>query len=141
MIDRLIQLIVNFTYFRNFTTRVLRVFGCDIPSTVRLGEKLKLPHGGMGVVIHPMTRIGNNVRIYQHVTIGRTDIWNDKPSKDFIGVEIQDDAIVCAGAVVLTKSYLIIGSGTIIGANSVLTKSTGVNEVWAGNPAIRIGKR
>lgn len=141
MMQRMVQAIVNFIYFRNFTSRILRVFGCDIPSTVKLGGGLKLPHGGIGVIIHPMAKIGNNVCIYQHVTIGRTDIWNDKPSAEFTGVEIQDNVIVCAGAVVITNSSLVVGSGTIISANAVLTKSTGINEIWAGSPAICIGKR
>jgi Serine acetyltransferase len=133
---RIVQFIVNFKYLRNFTSRLLRVLGCDIPKTVRVGKNLKFPHGGMGVIIHPMTKIGNNVRIYQHVTIGRTDVWNEQPSSDFTGVEIRDNVIVCAGATVLT-----VGSGTIIGANAVLTKSTGANEIWAGSPAKCIGKR
>lgn len=141
MLQRDVQIIVRFIYFRSFTSRLLRIFGLDIPKAVKIGKDLELQHGGMGVVIHPMTTIGDNVRIYQHVTIGRTDIWNDKPSSNFSGICIQDRVIICAGAVVLTKTSLVVGSGTIVGANSVLTKSTGVNEVWVGSPAICIGKR
>ena len=39
------------------------------------------------------------------------------------------------------EDKLIVGKGTIVGANSVLTKSTGENEIWAGVPAKRIGFR
>lgn len=56
-------------------------------------------------------------------------------------IDIQDDVILCAGCKVLSKGKLTIGKGTIIGANAVLTQSTGENEIWAGIPAKRIGKR
>ena len=41
----------------------------------------------------------------------------------------------------LSKGKLVVGKGTIIGANAVLTQSTGENEIWAGIPAKLIGKR
>lgn len=135
MIQRIVEILVEFKYFRSLTSRVLRVFFVDIPGSVKIKGRIILPHGGMGVVIHPNTIIGDNVRIYQQVTVGRADIWNEKPSESFKGVEIGDNVILCAGAKVLTEAYLKIGAGTIVGANSVLTKSTGDNEVWAGVPA------
>lgn len=135
MIQRIVEILVGFKYFRSLTSRVLRVFFVDIPGSVKIKGRIILPHGGMGVVIHPNTIIGDNVRIYQQVTVGRADIWNEKPSESFKGVEIGDNVILCAGAKVLTEGYLKIGAGTIVGANSVLTKSTGDNEVWAGVPA------
>lgn len=97
-----------------------------------------MAHGGIGVVIHPKTVIGRNVKIYQQVTIGRGDIWNATPGKEFKGVTICDDVIICAGAKIITSGELIIGKGCIIGANAVLSKSTGENEIWAGVPAIKI---
>lgn len=74
----------------------------------------------MGVVIHPSTKIGRNVKIYQQVTIGRADIWNNKPAPDFKGVSIGDNVIICAGAKIITSTQITIGEGTIIGANAVL---------------------
>lgn len=56
-------------------------------------------------------------------------------------IDIQDDVIICAGAKILCKDKLCIGKGTIIAANSVLLKSTGENEIWAGVPAKCIGLR
>lgn len=45
----------------------------------------------------------------------------------------------------MTRMYssedLVIGKGTVIGANSVLLSSTGENEIWAGVPAKCVGKR
>lgn len=116
-------------------THLLKLFRVDIPKSVSIGNDFILPHSGNGVVIHPKVIIGNGVRIYQQVTIGRADIWNDIPSASFEGVIIGDNVIICAGAKILTDSKLVIGSGAIIGANAVLTKSVGPNEVWAGVPA------
>jgi serine O-acetyltransferase len=75
------------------------------------------------------------------VTIGRADLWRPA-SADFGGVVVEDDAIVGTGAVVLvSKGTLTLGRGSIVGANSVLTRSTGPGEIWAGNPARRIRHR
>lgn len=56
-------------------------------------------------------------------------------------IDVQSDVILCAGAKVLSKGGLVIGKGTIVSANAVLTCSTGENEIWAGVPAKLIGKR
>lgn len=51
--------------------RLFRIlFSCDIPSSVQLGSNCIFAHHGLGVVIHPKTKIGNNCKIFQHVTIG-----------------------------------------------------------------------
>ena len=126
-------------FFQRISAVMLRIRFVDIPHAVKVGSGLILPHNGIGVVVHPTTVIGNNVRIYQNVTIGRADIWNDVPSENFIGAEIHDNAILCAGAKIIVKSKITVGTGTVIGANSVLTKSTGQYEIWAGVPAKKIG--
>ena len=41
----------------------------------------------------------------------------------------------------LAKKKLVVGEGTVIGANAVLTQSTGDWEIWAGIPAKKIGLR
>ena len=113
----------------------------DIDRRVKIGENLNLVHNGLGVVIHPYTTIGNNVKIYQQVTIGRGDIWKSE-SSDFVGFNIEDEVVLCAGAkIICSHGKLTVGKGTVIGANSVLTKSTGEYEIWAGIPARKIGIR
>ena len=83
--------------------------------------------------------IGNNVKIYQNVTLGRADIWQDSSKSKFKSIHIGDGAIICAGAkVICKKGTLRVGKNTIIGANAVLTCSTGDNEIWAGIPAKKI---
>lgn len=56
-------------------------------------------------------------------------------------IDVKDDVFLCARCVVLCKEHITIGKGTVIGANAVLTCSTGENEIWAGNPAKMIKKR
>jgi serine O-acetyltransferase len=68
-------------------------------------------------------------------------VWDDV-APDFDGVDIGDDVILCANASVLTShGRLLVGRGTVVGANAVLTRSTGEWEIWAGNPARKVGDR
>ena len=121
----------------------LKCLGVEIPKSVVVDGQLHLPHWAAGLVVHPSTRIGHDVVLYQGVTIGRSDIYRSVPQPITGGVEIGDESIICAGAKVLFKSSqtLVIGTGTIVGANSVLMESTGRNEIWAGAPARRVGSR
>lgn len=74
------------------------------------------------------------------MTIGKARPWDASQTEG--GVLIKDDAIICAGAKILFKNeQLVVGRGTVIGANAVLTQSTGDNEIWAGIPAKRVGIR
>jgi acetyltransferase-like isoleucine patch superfamily enzyme len=54
-------------------------------------------------------------------------------------VTIGDDVWLGAGAIVLPG--VTIADGAVIGAGSVVTRSVGAYEIWAGNPASRIGER
>ena len=106
------------------------VFCCDIPPTVAIGKNLILPHYGLGVVIHPNTVIGDNVRIYQSVTIG-----SRIPGKGCI-VEIRNNVMLGAGCKILGSDHLIIGDGVKVGANSVVLKSIKNNVTVVGIPAV-----
>lgn len=100
-------------------------------------ERPHLAHVGT-VVVHEKTRFGKNVTLFQGVTIGRGNIW-EEPREDFGGFVIEDDVVLCAGAAIVgTKGTLTVGRGTVVGANAVLTQSTGPYEVWAGNPARKV---
>jgi serine O-acetyltransferase len=121
---------------------LLKILGVEIPITVKIGEGFELVHGGFGVVIHPKTTIGNRVKIYPGVTLGRADIFRSASLSRFIGIVIEDDSILCPGAKILCKEgVLIVRKGCVVGANAVLLGSTGVNEIWAGIPARCVGKR
>ncbi len=120
----------------------LKFFGIEIPLSVEIGNNFYLVHGGFGVVIHPKTKIADNVRIYPGVTLGRADVHVSIEVSDFEGIIIEENVILSAGAKLLCKSgTMIIGAGSMIGANAVLLESTGENEIWAGIPAKKIGLR
>ena len=121
---------------------VLKALGAEIPKSVTIGKNFHLVHGGVGTVIHPNCRIGDNVTIYQGVTIGRGDTYRLADDSRFKGVTVADGVIVGPGAKILgTVDVLHIGAGTIVGANAVLQQSTNAGEVWAGVPARCIGTR
>ncbi len=107
---------------------LLKLLGIEIPLPVIVGEQLELAHGGFGVVIHPQTSIGNRVKIYPGVTLGRADIYRPVTQSKFAGIVIEDDAILCPGAKILCKEGVLkVGRGSVIGANAVLLESTGEN--------------
>ncbi len=121
---------------------LLKLLGAEIPRPVRIGRDFLLLHGGFGVVIHPQTVIGDRVRIYPGVTLGRADVQNPIERSAFKGLEVGDDAILSSGAKILCKEGVLrVGRGTIVAANAVLLESTGEDEIWAGVPARRVGKR
>ncbi len=121
---------------------VLKLLGIEIPQSVVIGTGFQLEHGGFGVVIHSKTTIGNQVKIYPGVTVGRADIYRPIEKSRFKGVVIEDQAILCPGARVLAKDGILrVGCGTVVGANAVLLESTGEWEIWAGVPARRAGLR
>lgn len=121
---------------------LLCVLSVDIPRSVEFGRNVRLHHNCYGTVINCNTKIEDNVQIFHGVTIGRGDVANGKNAPDFDGFLIKEDAILCAGcSIISSHGKLVVGKGTIIGANSVLVCSTGDNEVWAGVPAKFIKKR
>jgi serine O-acetyltransferase len=129
-------------FIGRFAYYTLKLLGVELPQKVSLGTELEIAHGGFGIVIHSKTQIGDRVKIYPGVTLGRSDIYNPIRDSKFIGIEIEDDVILSSGCKILCKEgILTVGRGTIIGANAVLLQSTGSWEVWAGIPAKKIGER
>ena len=124
--------------------RLLKWRGIEIPRTVRIGRRLRLPHGAVGLVIHQDTMIGNDVKLYQGVTLGRSDTYlpADKTTPGG-GIVVGDDVVIGANAVVLFRGgqSLSIGDGAVIGAGSVVVTDVPSGEIWAGVPATRKGAR
>lgn len=120
---------------------LLKILGIEIPKQVIIGNNIILPHLGGNIVIHPKCIIGNNVSIFQGVTVGRSDPWR-KNSDSNSKVIIEDDVLLCAGSKVIFGSEdIVIREGSILAANAVLTKSTGRGEIWGGIPAKKISMR
>ena len=102
------------------------VFGCYLPYLIKLGENFKLGYGGIGVVIHERTIIGDDVHVDQNVTIGGT-------SKKYEVPTIGNSVYIGAGAVILGP--VIIGNDVVIGANAVVVKDVPSGSLVVGVPA------
>ncbi|MDA1329854.1 MAG: hypothetical protein DWG76_02760 [Chloroflexi bacterium] len=121
---------------------LLKLLGAEVPRAVVIGRDVTLEHGAFGLVIHPNARLGDRVKIYPGVTLGRADIYRSIQESAFEAIEIGNDVILSPGCKVLCETgTLRIGHGTIVGANAVLLESTGDGEVWVGVPARRVGER
>ena len=98
--------------------------GIDIHPAANIGKNFVIDHG-TGVVIGETTKIGNNVRIYQGVTLGALSIPKGT-IEDFRGKKrhptIEDDVIIYSGATILGGETLI-GARSVIGGNVWLTES------------------
>ena len=113
-------------FLRKIFEIILRYFcGIEISARMRIGEGLKLPHNGLGVVIHPSVIIGKNVKILQNVTIG---------GREGSGLPIiRDNVEIGAGAVILGD--IIIGENSKIGANAVVLSDVPADSIAVGVPA------
>mgnify|MGYP000262307694 CR=1 FL=1 len=101
--------------------------GIEIHPAVKIGKNLFIDHG-MGIVIGETTIIGDNVSIYQGVTLGGTE-WEKKKRHP----TINDNVVIGAGAKVLGP--ILVGKNSKIGANSVVTKNVPSNSTVIGIPA------
>ena len=101
--------------------------GIEIHPAVKIGKNLFIDHG-MGIVIGETTIIGDNVSIYQGVTLGGTK-WEKKKRHP----TINDNVVIGAGAKVLGP--ILVGKNSKIGANSVVTKNVPSNSTVIGIPA------
>ncbi len=121
---------------------LLKLLGAEVPRSVKIGKNVILVHGAFGLVVHPNSVIGDRVKLYPGVTLGRADIHIAIENSKFEGIEIGGDVILSPGAKVLCKQGVLkVGKGTVVGANAVLLESTGENEIWAGIPARKISQR
>lgn len=118
--------------FYNLILRI--VFAFEISGEVILEENVEFVHNGLGCVIHPKTIIKKNVSIYQNVTIGGNTKIINEVVKNIGAPLIQDGVTIYSGATVLGP--ITIGKGSVIGANSVITKDVPPNSLVYGNPSV-----
>jgi serine O-acetyltransferase len=96
-----------------FISNVARTLtGIEIHPGAKIGQRLFIDHG-VGVVIGETAEIGNDVTLYQGVTLGGTKLNRGKRHPT-----IEDNVIVSAGAKVL--GGFTVGKGARIGPNSVV---------------------
>ena len=100
------------------------VTGIDIHPGAEIGEKFVIDHG-TGVVIGETCKIGNNVRLYQGVTLGALSLPKDAGERlrnKKRHPTIEDDVIIYAGATILGGDT-VIGARSVIGGNVWITES------------------
>ena len=94
--------------------------GIDINPGATIGESFFIDHG-TGVVIGESTIIGNNVKLYQGVTLGALSVKKELMNKKRHPT-IEDDVTIYANATILGGNT-VIGKGSIIGGNTWVTES------------------
>ncbi|MCW0186185.1 serine O-acetyltransferase [Campylobacter lari] len=125
----------HFFYIKNYT-RIARMIsgisqfltGVDLHPGATLGRRIFIDHA-IGVVVGETAIIGNDVIIYQGVTLGGTSL--DKNTKRH--PTIEDDVIIGSGAKILGN--ITIGKNAKIGSNAVVLKDVGANLTAIGIPA------
>jgi serine O-acetyltransferase len=103
---------------RLFTEHAHSKTGIDIHPGAQIGEYFFIDHG-TGIVIGETTIIGNNVKIYQGVTIGALNGSNPETKRH---PTIEDNVIIYSGSSIV-GGETVIGHDSIIGGNVWLTYS------------------
>lgn len=110
------------------------ITGIEIHPGARIGRRLVIDHG-LGVVIGETAEIGDDVTLYQGVTLGGVSPSVDSAKQ--VNVKrhptIHDGVIVGSGAQVLGP--IIVGEGARVGANSVVTRDVPPHVTAVGIPA------
>jgi len=99
--------------------------GIDIHPGAKIGRNFFIDHG-TGVVVGETTEIGDNVKIYQGVTLGALSFPKDERGKIIKGSKrhptVGDNVVIYSGATIL-GGQTIIGDDAIIGGNAWITSS------------------
>ncbi|MBO4826390.1 MAG: serine acetyltransferase [Prevotella sp.] len=97
--------------------------GIDIHPAAQIGHHFTIDHG-TGVVIGATCIIGNNVKLYQGVTLGAKSFPLDADGNPIKGIPrhpiIEDNVIIYANATILGR--ITIGEGCVVGANVWVTR-------------------
>lgn len=95
--------------------------GIDINPGAKIGRRFFIDHG-TGVVIGESAVIGENVKLYQGVTLGALSIPHRQPDLPKRHPTLEDDVTIYAGATILGGDT-VIGKGSVVGGNVWLIKS------------------
>lgn len=117
---------------RWISQRGARKTGIEIHPGARIGDGFFIDHGN-GVIIGETTVVGNNVTLYQGVTLGGTGKEHGKRHPT-----IEDNVMISAGAKILGS--FTIGANSKIGAGSVVLNEVPPNSTVVGVPG-RVVKR
>ncbi|WP_397536594.1 serine O-acetyltransferase EpsC [Rummeliibacillus pycnus] len=117
----------KFYFIARSVSQISRFFtGIEIHPGAKIGRRFFIDHG-MGVVIGETCEIGNNVTLYQGVTLGGTGKEKGKRHPT-----LEDNVLVATGAKVLGS--ITVGENSKIGAGSVVLKPVPPNATVVGIP-------
>ncbi|MCZ8537637.1 serine O-acetyltransferase [Paenisporosarcina quisquiliarum] len=117
----------KFFFLARVVSQMSRFFtGIEIHPGAKIGRRFFIDHG-MGVVIGETCEIGNNVTIFQGVTLGGTGKERGKRHPT-----LHDNVLVATGAKVLGS--ITIGENSKVGAGSVVLKNVPPNSTVVGIP-------
>jgi serine O-acetyltransferase len=124
---------MNLFFFARLLSQFSRwLTGIEIHPGAKIGKRLFIDHG-MGVVIGETAIIGDDVLLYQGVTLGGTGLQKGKRHPT-----IGNNVVVGTGAQVLGN--ITVGDNSYIGANAVVIKDVPPNSTVVGVPG-RITKQ
>jgi len=110
-----------------FVSHLSRFFtGIEIHPAARIGPGVFIDHG-MGVVIGETAEVGENVTLYQGVTLGGTSLKREKRHPT-----LERNVVVGTGGAVI--GAITVGAGTRVGAGSVVVRDVPPNSVVVGVP-------
>ena len=121
---------INKEYFiaRTISEYAHSLTGIDINPGASIGENFFIDHG-TGIVIGETCIIGNNVKLYQGVTLGALSLKDGRELKNKKRhPTIEDNVTIYSGASIFGGDT-IIGKNTIIGSNVFITKSVSSNSL------------
>ena len=127
---------------RMMTEYAHRITGIDIHPGAKLGKGVFIDHG-TGVVIGETAELGDDVKIYQGVTLGALSFPKDACGMIIKGAKrhptIEDGVTIYAGATIL--GAVTIGKKSVIGGNVWLTESTEPGtKITIATPELTINK-
>lgn len=94
--------------------------GVDIHPGARIGRRFCIDHG-TGVVVGETTVIGNDVKLYQGVTLGALTVQKSLAHRKRHPT-IEDDVVLYAGATIL-GGETVVGRGSVVAGNAFVTRS------------------
>ena len=109
--------------------------GIDIHPGANIGKRFYIDHG-TGVVIGETTQIGDNVKIYQGVSLGALSV-KKKLQDEKRHPTIEDNVTIYAGATIL-GGETVIGHDSVIGGNVWLVKSVEPYSVVENDPRVNV---
>jgi serine O-acetyltransferase len=133
---------LNQRFFRSFrpASRAIEfviffLFNSVVPVTAQIGAGSRFAYGGIGVVLHKKTRIGDGCVIGQGCTLGAKEAYVS--SEGTVGPTVGNNVYIGPGVRIIGDIH--VGHSSVIAANAVVTKPVEPHSIMAGVPAVKIG--